>query len=372
MYHYHLDEEVRTGRCIAFAARLCLEAGLHRRAMLEKIFPEAADYAEALQTFWAVYMLERRLSLGQGIPFSIQDSYIDRSLYTIKTANPLLEKLLQWTKLAGKTWHALNNQTEKTYECRLDDINNLDDQILEWYESLPEQLQLADSTIWTQDAHHQPTYYQLVLFVRKAHLRNLIYRPVLQFAVQSRQNESILFKAIEISKQTIRILFRLNQHTTSIRTHPMFFQQLLLTAFGNLLLAVVSTGPRIRNSVREEFDMFLHLFQLLSSECAALRRTWQRLQGLRDLHTKLSHSDRGTEISCLDNSEIVTGSNAAATLSFNDIFPLIPSQSTRLDTADISNNLTADAGLFPGFEYITEDFLNIENVFEFPFLSRTS
>lgn len=57
--------------------------GLHRRLMVENAFPNLEERSDALKTFWSVYMLERRTSLGQGIPFSIQDSYVDPSLFTL-------------------------------------------------------------------------------------------------------------------------------------------------------------------------------------------------------------------------------------------------------------------------------------------------
>jgi hypothetical protein len=367
MYHYHLNEEVRTGRCIAFAARLCLEAGLHRRVMLDRFFPDATQNSEALQAFWAVYMLERRLSLGQGIPFSIQDSYIDRSLYTVETANPLLPALLQWTKLAGKTWHAMNDHSEKTYDSRVDDINYLDYQILEWYAALPEYLKLPEKSIWACDTCHAPTYYHSVIFVRKAHLRNLIYRPVLQPPLHPRQDEPIVLKAVEISMETIRTLFQLNEHTSLVRTHPLFFQQLLLTAFGNLLLAVVSTGPAIRNRSRAEFDMFLNLFHQLSSGCTALRRTWQRLQGLRDLHAKLSHSDRAAQAQSADYDGNTNQNMATVPLSFDDIFPDTHMLSTATSTSTYED---ASTGFGPWLEagFVPEDFIDSGNVFDFPFV----
>lgn len=364
MYHYHMNEEVRTGRCISFAARLCLETGLHRRAMLEKIFPDTAQRLEAVQAFWAVYMLERRLSLGQGVPFSIQDSYIDRSIYTIDLANPLLMSLLQWTRLAGKTWHALNNQIEKADELRAEEINCLDSEITHWFDTLPGEYRLRDSTLW---AAHPPSYYHSVFFVRKSHLQNLIYRPILQLSVKAYQHESILLKAIDISRDTVRTLYRLNEQTTLIQTHPMFFQQLLLTAFGNLLLAVVGTGPRIRSSTRPEFDMFLQLFQLLSSGCAVLRRTWQRLQGLRDLHAKLGHTEGGTQTP--HGNESGEHPELANSLSFDDIFPNAGSVST-LECGVSPTEL-------PGMEaqkpmYMAEEFVDLENLFDFPFLGFPS
>jgi hypothetical protein len=336
--------------------------------MLDKLFPDPAECAEALQAFWAVYMLERRLSLGQGIPFSIQDSYIDRSLYTIDIANPLLPALLQWTKLAGKVWHALNNQTEKTHESRIEDINYLDYQILAWYDGLPSHLQLPNSAIWGQDARFEPTYHHSIILVRKAHLRNLVYRPLLQSPIHSRQSEPLLLKAIDISKETIRTLYHLDEHTPLVGTHPMFFQQLLLTAFGNLLLAVVSTGPSIRNSLRKEFDMFLQLFHHLSSECAALKQTWQRLQGLRDLHSKFGHADRSAQTFATDNHDDITNAADIVTLCFDDIFPDLPLPSTSDDAVISREPSGADTRDVLDFGFMPEDFLDSGNLFDFPFL----
>jgi DNA-binding GntR family transcriptional regulator len=66
---------------IGLAARLCLEIGLHRHTTIKKVFANHEDRKTALNVFWSVYMLERRICLGQGIPYSIQDSYVDQSLF---------------------------------------------------------------------------------------------------------------------------------------------------------------------------------------------------------------------------------------------------------------------------------------------------
>lgn len=371
MYHLCFNEEVRTGRCTAFAARLCLETGLHRRTMLDKTFSNSAERDEALNAFWAVYMFERRLSLGQGIPFSIQESHIDKALYSIASTTPLQSALLQWTTLAGTIWHALNNQAEKSYGLRVDDINDLDHQILEWYHSLPADLQLADNAVDTANTSPQPSYPQSVLFVRKAHLRNLIYRPILYTSEQTSQSEVLFLKAIEISKETIRTVSHLYEHTQLVYKNTMFFQQLLLTAFGNLLLAFVNTGPRLRNSVREEFDMFLHVFQRLSSECTALNRTWQRLQGLRDLHARMNQSDRGAHVAEQHNENDAEG-KLASTLSFDDIFPNISDLWPGIGTDSAFDFSAEDVGGMSDLSILPEDFTVPETFYSFPFLHFNS
>lgn len=55
--------------------------GLHRREVIERTFPTLEGREIALQAFWSVYMFERRVSLGLGIPFYLQDSYIDPSMF---------------------------------------------------------------------------------------------------------------------------------------------------------------------------------------------------------------------------------------------------------------------------------------------------
>lgn len=67
-------------RLIGLAARMCLELGLHRRDALMKSFPNEDQWLEITRLFWSVYSLDRRWSLGTGLPFVIQDEDIDPNL----------------------------------------------------------------------------------------------------------------------------------------------------------------------------------------------------------------------------------------------------------------------------------------------------
>lgn len=67
-------------RLIGLAARMCLEMGLHRKDALVKSFPLENQWTEVTRIFWTVYSLDRRWSLGTGLPFVIQDEDIDPNL----------------------------------------------------------------------------------------------------------------------------------------------------------------------------------------------------------------------------------------------------------------------------------------------------
>ncbi|KAJ4327700.1 hypothetical protein N0V84_001807 [Fusarium piperis] len=338
LYYYHLDEEVRTGRIIGFAARLCLEMGLHRQATVNR-FSNSEEQAAGLKTFWCVYMLERRTSLGQGIPFYIQDCHIDPSLFATGGQDAVTTALLDWTKLAGKTWHALNSQGEKESAIRIDELDYLDYQIGQWYQHLADDFKLK-SVQPGQEVQH----IQAVLFLRKSHLYNLIYRPVLQSSTRIYQHQRHAHKAAAIAKGSLQMLSSLNENTVIIKRNPLFFKHLLLTAFGNLLLAVVNASCMFCDNVKVEFDIALDMIRTLSDRSPLLMALWKRLQGLRRLRAQLSsysatassNNGQGEEAQNFDCSP-----NADAMM-FDELFPALQPEAMDMLVDNLGNTIVRD------------------------------
>ena len=76
-YHFHRDEESIAWRIAGFAARLCIELGLHRRETYDAIFSTETERAAATKLFWSIRVLDQRWSFGTGMPFALQDIDID-------------------------------------------------------------------------------------------------------------------------------------------------------------------------------------------------------------------------------------------------------------------------------------------------------
>ena len=81
-------------RHTGFAARGVLEMGLHRRSTWVRKsgnFPGDLERTWAIKLFWCIYCLDRRWSLGTGLPFAIQDADMDVELPEIVSThhNPL-------------------------------------------------------------------------------------------------------------------------------------------------------------------------------------------------------------------------------------------------------------------------------------------
>lgn len=220
-----------------------------------------------------------------------------------------MSALLQWTKLAGKTWQALNSQGDRGTDIETETLDYLDFQITRWHEKLPESLKL-DAVSMCQGNSNEATFVQAVLSIRKAHLRNLIYRPVLQSQARISQHKEQSVTAMAISNETLQTLADLNRYTPFFRTNIIFFKHTLLTAFGNLLLAVVNDSTTNWEGARTGFDIALALIRQLSDRSRPLMRLWERLQGLRELQSKLTS---------LSDKEGL-GDATARPLSFDDIF----------------------------------------------------
>lgn len=301
LYHYYLDEEVFTGRITTLAARLCMEMGLHRRTVLEAKFPDVEERLTALRTFWSVFMLERRTSLSQGIPFIIPDPYADPSLVSLLghmsnqaalSAQPPLRDgsslalfaLLEWSKLSGKAWHVLNNPGETNSEIRLDDLDYIDYQVVRWYEKVPEDLSMSPAGQRQHYEQHDPTYVRGDLYCQKAQLRNLIYRPMLKSTALITRYGAHTHRAVEIAKETVQMLADLNDKSPLVRKDPVSFEHSLVAAAGNLLLAVTNGGSTFWESSKVEIALALGLMECLEMRSSSLMRLRQRLQRLRETH----------------------------------------------------------------------------------------
>lgn len=78
-YRYLSNDEILGWRVTGITARMCFELGLHRRDGLAKI----KDYEtrqNAIHAFWANYIMDRRWSFSNGLPFVCHDEVIDPKL----------------------------------------------------------------------------------------------------------------------------------------------------------------------------------------------------------------------------------------------------------------------------------------------------
>ncbi|KAF7534722.1 hypothetical protein G7Z17_g13319 [Cylindrodendrum hubeiense] len=188
-YRFLSNDEVLAWRVMGQVARLCLELGIHQRSGLIKIQDED-ERNNALNSFWSAYVLDRRWAFGTGLPYVVQDEEIDA-------------------------------------ELPFPDIENLDQEILGWYEIVPEEVKVRN---WDKD-------------------KNMTSTP-----------------SHNLQRLRIWTYLRLNQRNEY-----------------HVKSASVHAPVRFSAACREEFYMALELVKDLSARSWASQRLWRTIRSLKDV-----------------------------------------------------------------------------------------
>jgi hypothetical protein len=285
-----MDEEILAWRTIGIVERMCLEKGLHRREALNQPAILAAGKDRVLRLFWSIYILDMRWSFGTGMPFSLEDTDIDPWLPEPAEKTPYLRVMIRYSRIAAKVWKfisAFNN----TNEIRKEEMNYLDWQVLQWTHAIPDSLQLKSLTSMESEAAtddpRSMRRLRALLYLRANQLRMLIHRPVLHTAAHIMRYPSESETVVEIAKDTIRFITRLNDTSDIYQLQQVAFNWFLVSAVAVLFLAVAQAPTQFSSSCKEEFFWALELVKGFSAQSYISRRLWKSIRSLRKLGPQL-------------------------------------------------------------------------------------
>ncbi|KAF2172583.1 hypothetical protein M409DRAFT_17814 [Zasmidium cellare ATCC 36951] len=296
MYEFHRDNEGTSWRIIGLTARLCIELGLHRRETYDAIKDES-ERSDTVLLFWAIYVLDRRWSFGTGMPFALQDSDIDPQLPKPEERSPYLSAMIQYSTLSSKVWKSVAapmSPSRGGVPINTDDMSYLDYQIIQWHKNIPAHLRFEHPTDGARAstpigpapsrAGHR---LRIILYLRANQMRILIYRPVLHSATSIMQNREQAQNAVNLAKDTVRVLTHINQTSDLYRTQQVLFNAFLTSALAVLFLAVSHAPALFADDVREEFYMALELVRGFSKGSWVSKRLWKTIRVLKEVGPKL-------------------------------------------------------------------------------------
>ncbi|KAL9600233.1 MAG: hypothetical protein Q9179_003275 [Wetmoreana sp. 5 TL-2023] len=293
-YRFQQGGEVQAYRTIGLAARLSFELGLHRNNVLHRDFANDDDRSWALKLFWSIFVLDRRWSFGTGLPFAIQDEDIDPLLPEPDGSTPYLTAMIAYSRIASKVWRSITAPVGAGGEIKEDTMGYLDYQILQWQNTIPDSLRFyptADIPDTGPPSRAQQRL-QVLLYLRTNQMRILIYRPVLHSATSIMENRRYARMVVEVAKDTVRVLSRLNQTTDIYRAQQVCFNHFLVSALAALFLAVSHAPVEFNQTVRDEFYMAIDLVGGFSAQSYVSMRLWQTIKGLKEVGPRLGLINR--------------------------------------------------------------------------------
>ncbi|KAK3492643.1 uncharacterized protein B0T23DRAFT_453682 [Neurospora hispaniola] len=294
-YKFFSNDEVAAWRMMGQLMRLCFELGLHRREGLDKI-TDPQDRKNTINTFWIAYVLERRWSFATGLPFVCDDAKIDPKL-PYPDDNPFLRAMVTWSMLAAKTWKLIDYfEPAVIRELKPSDFEELDNKILAWYDSVPEEIKIST---------HEPVKMpiggtqrlQIWTRLRLNQIRIWLYTPILHSAISIAENMEFARRAVELAKETIHYLTDLNDTTNVYRRMQMFGHQFLTSSIAVLFLASTHAPLQFSASCRKEFYMALELIKDMSAKSWVSRRIWRTIGSLKKYAARLGMEEDSSKTS---------------------------------------------------------------------------
>ncbi|KAK1579870.1 fungal-specific transcription factor [Colletotrichum navitas] len=351
-YRFLANEEILAWRVMGQVTRLCLEMGIHRTTGIAKIRDEE-ERRIALNSFWSAYVLDRRWAFNTGLPFVVPDEEIDPAL-PMPEEYPYLVAMITYSRLGAKVWRQVAHfGPVLARELRHEDMEQLDQEILQWYENVPEEVKLRG---WDKEKQmtSTPSYnlqrLRIWTYLRFNQIRIWLYTPILHSATSIMSHLAQAQRVVDLAKDTIRYLGHLNNTTNLYRKIQVFYHQFLTSAISVLFLASVHAPVRFSSTCREEFYMGLELVKDLSAKSWVSQRLWRTISslkevapsiGLRNQSDEDAHSSAALAMAGLASGQVSTSPATIAPFGRSSLSttPTMHQQPTpNLETAQSPNN----------------------------------
>ncbi|KAF2667647.1 fungal-specific transcription factor-like protein [Microthyrium microscopicum] len=297
VYAFHRDDEVLAWRLVGIAIRMGFELGLHKQQTYANLASQADRYRSTV-LMWTLYVLDRRWSFGTGLPFLIQDCDMDPML--LRPDSPYLSNMIDLTAITSKIWPHITNSSTQAGPHMAKDMELLDYEVIQWYRNLPPNLKYDPNG---RDAADQGAIFRIriLLYLRANQSRILIGRPLFLSTNTIMANITYADTVINVAKDSIRLLAKLDRTTPFYRTQQVLFNYFLVSALAALFLAVAHAPAEFSEACRDEFYMALELVKGMSTNSFIGRRLWRTIKVLKEVgpmigmsaHTSLGMSDAG-------------------------------------------------------------------------------
>lgn len=230
------------------------------------------------------------------------DSTSDLLLIVKDTSTPYLAAMVSYSRICSKVWRSTNTPEDLSSDVQ-NNIALLDYSILQWHESITDSLKFNPTDIYSDPnaASRGQRRLQVILYLRTNQLRTQLYRPVLHSATSIMENKENAQIVVDVAKDTIGVLTRLNEVTDIYRTQQVCFNYFLVNALAVLFLAVSHAPLEFSRHVRDEFYQGLEIVKGFSNKSYTSQRLWSTLKSLKKIGPKLGLINRQTQLTNADD-----------------------------------------------------------------------
>ncbi|KAH6694792.1 hypothetical protein BKA61DRAFT_584130 [Leptodontidium sp. MPI-SDFR-AT-0119] len=111
-----LDEAVKAWRMAGFAAKSCLELGMHKNSFFENQNGGSDKRIFLKALFCCVYDLDKRCSFFANLPWTLHDKVIDENVFKLNSHHPYLSAMIGLSRIHSEIVELVNSSTRETKE----------------------------------------------------------------------------------------------------------------------------------------------------------------------------------------------------------------------------------------------------------------
>lgn len=193
--------------------------------------------------------------------------------------------MIAYGQIGSKVWKATSNLN--AYVNR-DTLAFLDFQVRQWQDSISPELQLRPyhENMLEGDSRSR-NRLRVLLYLRANQMRLLIFRRALLSSKTITDDISGAQQAVDIAKDTVRVLDRLNRTSDIYSSQQTSFNYFLVSALAVMLLAVCHATAQFNESCRGEFYLALDLVRGFSGKSQVAKRLWNTVKHLKVIGPRL-------------------------------------------------------------------------------------
>ncbi|KAK9463937.1 fungal-specific transcription factor domain-containing protein [Lipomyces oligophaga] len=288
LYELNREQESQAYRLLGFASVLVTELGLHSRERLSRLFPVREQADRCRMIFWCIYVLDRRLAQSTNKPYILRDENIEQQLPQCpdlinedeRQRYLHMSAMVEYTRLAAKVWTLASSLVGSTTDelsinVRIDAVDELGSSIDQWKQELPIELQFGDPFAFSSTFS-----VKLPLYLRLNHnyLVATLNRP---FLYAFSQNLSFAIRAVDVSLDSIRLLWKLHFEYSRYLSSPVQYHYFFISALGVLVTGIVHAPVLIVQLSQNEWSLALDLLKLLSPQSKIAKRLLRTVNNLK-------------------------------------------------------------------------------------------
>ncbi|KFA51857.1 hypothetical protein S40293_04084 [Stachybotrys chartarum IBT 40293] len=237
LYHYFQDVARSAWRMCGLAGNMLRELGFHRRDVIEHFLHSDAARQEAGILIGSVLILDRQFSATTGLP-----SHFDNSSFEVlpisRSDTPYLKSMLSFIQISDKFNEPISSAARGEWHDDEDGFEVMDFQIEQWRKKSVGPFTMDKVASWTSDASSRPPSWAILLNLRAASVRSLLWRPWFFHSSRIEVVKERLGPALELVANTMQILSVLNTTSDVYRKQHPFYQHLLSSSSALFFLVI--------------------------------------------------------------------------------------------------------------------------------------